>query len=144
MGESRLGGEPDLPKGTTWPHVTCTKKDFGIAPEHFRPGTLPEPDAKGRYQVPLGFIAQLDLADLAAHDADGLLPTTGMLWFFLRQEITIGEQRERPVLASRVIYIKKEAGAGPYVATQHAADVGSLARGETRGLARSARSASRR
>ncbi len=106
VGESRLGGEPDLPAGTDWPQVICTKKELVIAPQHFRAGTLPEPDAKGRYHVPLAFIAQIDLADLAAHDADGLLPAKGMLWCFVRPEITLDEKRERPVLASHVLYAK--------------------------------------
>lgn len=52
---TRLGGVPDLPASTTWP----------------RNG-----------QGPLSFIAQVDLADVAQFDVQGLLPRTGLLSFF--------------------------------------------------------------
>lgn len=55
-GASRLGGFPDLPAGLPWP-----VSDDG---------------------TPLSFIAQLDLGQMAAHDADGILPRTGLLSFF--------------------------------------------------------------
>lgn len=55
LGESRLGGQPDLPKGTEWP------------------------TRDGR---PLAFIAQIHLPDIAEHDTANLLPHTGDLHFF--------------------------------------------------------------
>jgi hypothetical protein len=56
VGASRLGGSPDLPADLPWP-----VSDDG---------------------TPLSFIAQLDLEETAAHDAEGILPKTGLLSFF--------------------------------------------------------------
>jgi uncharacterized protein YwqG len=55
LGASRLGGLPDLPAGTAWPAW------------------------QGRS---LSFLAQLNLADLAAFEAAAPLPPTGLLSFF--------------------------------------------------------------
>lgn len=52
---SRLGGSPDLPSSITWPYND----------DH-----------------PLSFIAQLNLADAAPYDREGLLPRDGLLLFF--------------------------------------------------------------
>ena len=54
-GVSRLGGEPDLARGCSWP------------------------TAEGE---PLRFIVQVNLADVAAFDVDKLLPETGLLLMF--------------------------------------------------------------
>ena len=56
VGASRLGGSPDLPADLPWP-----VSDDG---------------------TPLSFIAQLDLEERAAHDAEAILPKTGLLSFF--------------------------------------------------------------
>jgi uncharacterized protein YwqG len=55
VGQSRIGGLPDLPRGTEWPR-------YG--------------------DRPLVFVAQIDLAETAPLDDEGLLPRTGFLWFF--------------------------------------------------------------
>jgi len=55
VGDSRIGGLPDLPRGMEWPRY------------------------EGR---PLVFLAQIDLAEAAPLDDEGLLPRTGWLWFF--------------------------------------------------------------
>jgi len=55
LGESRLGGDPDLPDDVVWPEY------------------------KGR---PLTFIAQINLADVAPFAAAKELPAQGWLWFF--------------------------------------------------------------
>ena len=55
-GVSRLGGSPDLPSDVPWPS-----------------------DGDG---TPLSFIAQLDMRQMAAHDAEGTLPRSGLLSFF--------------------------------------------------------------
>lgn len=52
---SRLGGLPDLPSATGWP-----RNDGG----------------------PLSFIAQVNLADVASYDSEGVLPCDGLLSFF--------------------------------------------------------------
>lgn len=56
LGESKLGGRPDLPEGVPWP-------EFG--------------------GHPLAFVAQLDLAALAPFDVGKLLPPEGLLLFFV-------------------------------------------------------------
>jgi uncharacterized protein YwqG len=56
VGTSRLGGSPDLPAGLSWP--------------------------VNGHGTPLSFIAQLDLAEISAHDTEGILPGNGLLSFF--------------------------------------------------------------
>lgn len=55
IGASKLGGTPDVPVGFAWP------------------------EWRGK---PLGFVAQIDLAEVAVHLADSPLPQTGLLAFF--------------------------------------------------------------
>ncbi|WP_136609052.1 YwqG family protein [Paenibacillus dokdonensis] len=54
---SRIGGDPDLPPQAEWPATTD--------------GT------------PMTFLVQLNLKDVASHDESSLLPTGGMLYFFV-------------------------------------------------------------
>ncbi|MBA3460837.1 MAG: DUF1963 domain-containing protein [Deltaproteobacteria bacterium] len=108
VGTTRFGGEPDLPAKTAWPHVDCTEKDLVLKVSEYPKGTIPAPDKKGKLHVPLAFLAQLDLDDLAPHDTDALLPKTGMLWFFARPEVVLGEKRELQRIASLVLYAKKK------------------------------------
>lgn len=56
LGATKLGGLPDLPKGTAWP--------------------------SGESGKPMEFLGQVRLEDLAPYDAEGLLPTHGLLSFF--------------------------------------------------------------
>ncbi|GAC1558954.1 MAG: hypothetical protein NVS3B10_17920 [Polyangiales bacterium] len=56
LGDSRLGGSPDLPQGAAWP-------------------------MRGDQALP--FVAQLRLEDVAAFDEDALLPHEGWLLFFV-------------------------------------------------------------
>lgn len=53
--ESRLGGVPTLPPGIDWPRCNG---------------------------VPMAFLAQLELRNVAAYDCDRCLPDSGMLYFF--------------------------------------------------------------
>jgi uncharacterized protein YwqG len=64
VGASKLGGVPDLPPGTSWPQW------------------------KGLLQ---SFIAQIRMDDVRPYDTNGLLPHSGMLWFFYdAQQQTFG------------------------------------------------------
>ena len=54
VGASKIGGRPDLPAGVDWP----------------------------AWHEPLAFIAQFDLAAVAPHEHEGILPTRGLLSFF--------------------------------------------------------------
>lgn len=55
IGSSRVGGQPDLPPGTTWP----TKQG-----------------------APMSFVAQVRMEEAAPYDTAHLLPSTGLLAFF--------------------------------------------------------------
>lgn len=59
LGASRFGGLPDLPPGAAWPE---------------------------RDGVPMEFIAQLRLDELAGLDPRGQLPPSGALWFFYNSQ----------------------------------------------------------
>jgi uncharacterized protein YwqG len=74
IGTSKIGGRPDLPSSLKWPKETkeAVKKKFLIF----------EIAAKTQTEVPLSFIAQINLADVSRLDSGGLLPETGMLYFF--------------------------------------------------------------
>ncbi len=65
VGCSKLGGTPDLPKGTPWP--VCTSS--------WSLGDLP-------YGVPMALLAQIRMQDVASHNPSGRLPKSGMLYFF--------------------------------------------------------------
>ncbi|HPH67156.1 MAG TPA: DUF1963 domain-containing protein [Kofleriaceae bacterium] len=58
VGQSKVGGKPDLPADFEWP---CEGDDE---------------------DAPLGFVAQINLAEVHAADLGKTLPATGMLWFF--------------------------------------------------------------
>lgn len=60
-GASRIGGLPDLPASVAWPRLEVA-------------GT------------PLAFLAQINLAETASADLEGLLPRSGMLYFFADPE----------------------------------------------------------
>lgn len=59
LGQSKIGGRPDLPPTLTWPRVPNGKKDTSLP-----------------------FVAQLDLADLTPYDDEAVLPRSGVLYFF--------------------------------------------------------------
>lgn len=59
IGQSKIGGRPDLPKDMDWVTVKT----------HHGRGSLQ-------------FLAQIDLTEVKLHDAENLLPDTGILYFF--------------------------------------------------------------
>jgi len=73
---TRLGGLPDLPPGVAWPVVA---------------GVL------------LEFVGQFRLADLAPYDVEGLLPQSGMLYFFFDGMLT-GYDRGEGIDRCAVLY----------------------------------------
>lgn len=73
---SRLGGYPDLPDDDPWP---CFSRET--------------PD--GRISVPLAFLGQIALKDIAVYDVEGLLPHEGLLAFWLLDDVRM--MRELPV-----------------------------------------------
>ncbi|CEG93406.1 YwqG family protein [Propionibacterium freudenreichii] len=67
-GQSRLGGRPDVPRDFEWPRFQDKDDDSADA------------------NRPLTFLAQVNLADATRYDAEGLLPTAGVLSFFYEME----------------------------------------------------------
>src|SRR5262249_18104522 len=65
IGDSRVGGLPDLPAGVGWPTWNC---------------------------VPQAFIAQINLAETAPFDVDHLLPADGVLSFFYGFNVDVVDQ----------------------------------------------------
>lgn len=65
VGISRIGGKPLLPENFRWPYYE---------------GECYDGERENR---PLAFLAQIDLSEIADLDAEGLLPATGVLSFFM-------------------------------------------------------------
>ncbi len=63
IGKSKIGGQPDLPKGVDWP---------------------------SEMDKPLGFIAQYNLADLSDYDKENILPSNGLFYIFINPDIKSG------------------------------------------------------
>lgn len=103
VGESRLGGLPDLPPGAPWPVVRLPKR---TAAERLPQGldATPHTVEGAHVVVPLGFVAQLRLEELASHDPDGRLPLKGLLSFFARQDVEAGEHGELVRIAAAVLF----------------------------------------
>ena len=55
INKSKIGGKPYLPKDFIWPYYQ---------------------------ELPLSFLAQINLEEVNSFDKDKLLPSTGMLYFF--------------------------------------------------------------
>ncbi|MDR3228764.1 MAG: DUF1963 domain-containing protein [Puniceicoccales bacterium] len=60
IGQTKVGGRPDLPKQTAWPQEENPENRSGL----------------------MAFIAQINLAEIAPFDTDNFLPKSGMLYFF--------------------------------------------------------------
>jgi hypothetical protein len=78
LGRSRLGGLPDVPSTFSWPR--------GHDGEH------------------MVFVAQINLAEVAAFAGKTFLPPAGMLYFFL------GEDEPSSNIACRVIFLEEASG----------------------------------
>lgn len=63
LGESKLGGLPDLPAGIEWKNLLYT-------------------DDSSNKQVQLSFVLQLNFSEIKPFDLDDLLPESGLLYFF--------------------------------------------------------------
>lgn len=69
VGQSRIGGSPDLPADFRWPDY------YGMG--------VPDEEKSSR---PLTFMAQINLGEVHPYDKDSLLPESGMLYFFYDME----------------------------------------------------------
>lgn len=122
VGASRLGGSPDLPPGTAWPQWLFHGDQLADWPE-WAQRELEDYKAKGfvrestdpngvrTVEMPLPFVAQIDLTEVRAVPGGSLrrtLPTNGWLYFFADPNTTIGEVDGRPYVASAVLYLSGE------------------------------------
>lgn len=82
--QSKLGGHPDVPDGFVWPNSTYDWGDI----------------------FDFDFLCQFRCADLAKYDKDGLLPHTGMLYFFY--DFTMQRGHVEDLNAARVLYFEEE------------------------------------
>ncbi len=95
LGQSRIGGAPDLPRGTAWPRQRWTHAETATWPDWAQSEIALE-IAKGvvidegtHLALALPFVAQLDCTELAPFQS--VLPRTGHLWLFADQQTTLGE-----------------------------------------------------
>lgn len=108
LGQSRIGGVPDLPLGLPWPRQRWLRDETAAWPDYAREA-LAQAIARGEVieeahhvALALPFVAQLELAELAAFDTP--LPKTGQLWLFADQQTTLGEIGDVPFQASACLY----------------------------------------
>lgn len=83
-GKSKWWGCPDLPKGVPYP---CYEPipDYMADDEHI--ADYDEDESEDT----LTFICQINLQDIAPYDVEGLLPHTGMLYFFAQLDYFMGD-----------------------------------------------------
>ena len=87
---SKLGGNPFLPVDFTWPVF-----------------------ADGTVTRPLSFLCQINLAEVAEYDRDGLLPGKGMLYFFYECEAFRWGFDPKDKGSAQVFYFENTAGFQP-------------------------------
>ena len=71
-GQSKWWGEPDMPEDLDYPEVTVTEDG-------------------DTWDEPLTFVCQIRCEEMAALDAEGLLPHEGMLYFFAALDYFLGD-----------------------------------------------------
>lgn len=80
IGQTKIGGKPDLPPEISWVTETniieTTEKKFLIF----------KSKKEETVTKPLSFIAQMNLSEIAQFDTENLLPITGLLYFFYSAE----------------------------------------------------------
>lgn len=96
---SRIGGKPAVPPDFVWPEYTFKFSEYvGKAPNRSdEPVTLP-----------LSFLAQINLKDVAALDEENLLPKTGVLSFFYELNTMQWGFDPKDAGSSRVFYFPDE------------------------------------
>lgn len=80
IGQTKIGGRPDLPKTISWISETIQKEKTKTFFPFF--GSK----KKSAQTRPLSFIAQINLSKISKYDKDNLLPKTGFLYFFYSAE----------------------------------------------------------
>jgi uncharacterized protein YwqG len=77
VGSSKFGGQPDLPPNFEWARVANDNPPFPQYDWDLRTRELAKAST-----VPLPFVAQIRLEEIAAFDLEQRLPASGMLYFF--------------------------------------------------------------
>ncbi len=103
VGASRFGGRPDLPPGASWPEYRASRETartqcaYDLDESGFA-------ERDGEVFAPLAFVAQIACADLArlGTRATAVLPSTGLLSFFVRAEITVDDAHDLSRLACAI------------------------------------------
>ena len=113
VGASKIGGCPDVPAGFEWPRFDASQMGVpgkGIVDSlrgvarflHLVPEEKKQKETK---LSPLAFMAQFDLAEVAAFDSAGLLPRAGHLAFFYDYEnLPYGALGDKDKAGARVFY----------------------------------------
>jgi uncharacterized protein YwqG len=96
LGASKMGGRPDLPLSLSWP--TETRR-----PPHERDRRF-NPDSEDKPLLPLSFVAQIRLSGVSSLDDEGLLPATGILYFFYSAEQEVWGFDPRDHSGFKVLY----------------------------------------
>ena len=73
LGQTKIGGKPDLPNEISW----VTETNIVETTESKKEETITKP---------LSFIAQINLSETSVFDEENLLPKTGLLYFFYSAE----------------------------------------------------------
>jgi uncharacterized protein YwqG len=98
VGQTKIGGRPDLPAGITWATETniveTIEKKLLIFSSKKKEATT----------KPLSFIAQINLSETAPFDQDNLLPKSGLLYFFYFAEQEIWGYYPKDKNKFKVIY----------------------------------------
>lgn len=76
IGQTKIGGRPDLPEGMPWPSETKTET---VRESKF---LFFSKENQQITKVPLSFIAQINFSEVSSLDEEGLLPRAGFLYFF--------------------------------------------------------------
>jgi hypothetical protein len=108
LGDSRIGGAPDLPSGVAWPRYRVRRAEAEAWPE-WSQRELAEAIAAGQVIVEgdhvalaLPFIAQLDLFELSP--LQSVLPHGGHLWLFADQQTHAGMLGDYPHVACTCLF----------------------------------------
>lgn len=75
LGGSKFGGAPDIPEGFDWPYFTYNGPGFDFSGSEVECFETTE-------TCPMSLLAQINFADVQALDTEGILPKSGILYFF--------------------------------------------------------------